>query len=96
MSRKPNYANRAISLLQELKRKYPSCSVASHFLTATIDYKYHISDKELCFALDKYMTELDLEHTPITSGDELQHIIDEGKKLDRILLTEDDDEEDNF
>lgn len=89
MSRKPNYLNQIMSLLNELHKSFPSYNIGRHISTA-LDGEdvWGISDKELLAALEKYKIELDIDNTPHANEQELQQIIKDGMDLSSILEEE--------
>lgn len=91
--RKPNYYNQVITLLHDLKKKYPTFNVGRHLSTALVDYGdlWGVPDKEVLFALTKYKTELELDSPRETDEEELQRIIDDGMDLSNILEDKDED-----
>jgi len=91
MSRKTNYYNQVLHLLQELNKVYPTYNMGRHLSTALDGYGdvWGVSDKELLFALEKYKSQLDMD-IPHTDESELEKIIKEGMDLDNILKEEED------
>jgi hypothetical protein len=91
MSRKTNYYNQVLHLLQELNKVYPTYNMGRHLSTALDGYgdAWGVSDKELLFALEKYKSQLDMD-IPHTDESELEKIIKEGMDLDNILKEEED------
>lgn len=86
MAREDNY-KKSIKILQDLKRDYPTYTLAQHLATATEDYEdvWCMSDKEFVFALEKYRADLDMN----TPDDELRQIIEDGMNLDKYILGSD-------
>jgi hypothetical protein len=90
MSRKPNYYNQVIAVLQELHSVYPQYNMGRHIATALDGYgdTWGLTDKELLFAFTKYKGELELD-IPHTDDQELDQIIKEGLDLDNLFKEED-------
>lgn len=59
MGKHPNYYNKAIHVLQELKKDFPNQSLGQHLATALDEYPdiWGLTDKEIVFALEKYQLE---------------------------------------
>jgi hypothetical protein len=95
MSRKPNYYNQSITILQDLHRLYPNWNMGRHIATALDGYGdvWGITDKELVFLLDKYKTRMDIDIEHTTDQDELDKIIKEGMDLDNLFKEDDNDNE---
>ncbi len=91
---KKNYINEFCNSVKELHKLYPTQCLGRHLDAALADYSslFGVSDKELAFAMDKYL--LTLEIDPIASEAEVDRIIREGSNLDKILFDENEDEED--
>ena len=92
MSKKPNYYNQTISILNELHSSYPQYNVGRHIATSLADYgdMWGITDKEFVYALSKYKAQLDMDisHTDVES--EIDDIIRQGLDLANILKEEED------
>jgi hypothetical protein len=90
MSRKANYYNQVLHLLQDLHSSYPTYNMGRHLSTVLDDYGniWGITDKELTFALEKYKAKLDMD-VPHTDEGEIDDIIRQGMDLDNILKEED-------
>ena len=88
-----NYFKECIKTLNDLKKNYPSFSIARHISTATADYGdiWGMSDKELAHALKKYESELEVDDGYVVDELYVDKVLEEGKDLDRIL-----DEEEDF
>lgn len=82
--KKENYTNKLFSLLKELKHLYPSWEISKHIAGATTSYKdvWGISDKQFCFELEKYMSELSLEN----NDEDLSLILTDAEHLDTLLM----------
>lgn len=93
MGKKPNFYNKAISILQDLKKTYPNQELGEHLSTALGEYGdlYRVSDKEILFALEKYKLE---KETEMESETEVDKIYQDGINLNSSFLYE--DEEDDF
>ena len=91
MSRKPNYYNQVIAILQDLHSVYPQYNLGRHIATALDGYgdAWGITDKELLFAFTKYKGELELD-IPHTDDQELDQIIKEGLDLENMFKEEED------
>lgn len=84
-----NYYNKIISELHTLKENYTKLSMGKHLSSALDDSDlWAISDKELYMALVKYSKQLalDVPH----NEEEIENIIKDGMKLDRIYLLDED------
>lgn len=83
MSRQTNYRKSFISIIEELGRQYPTYGIGRHISTALADYGdfWGITDKEFCFALEKYASQLQLDENNIVSPDYVEEIIEDGKHL---------------
>lgn len=84
-----NYYNKIISELHALKENYTKLSMGKHLSSALDDSDlWAISDKELYMALVKYSKQLalDVPH----NEEEIENIIKDGMKLDRIYLLDED------
>lgn len=90
MSKKANYYNQAVHVLQELHKSYPQYNMGRHLATALDGYgdTWGITDKELTFALNKYKAQLEMDF-PHTDEKELEKIIKEGMDLDSLFKDED-------
>lgn len=95
MSRKINYKKKFIELIHELHADYPSYDTARHLSTALADYGdfWGLSDKELCFAIEKYKEELQLDILNISPQAYVDKIVKEANELfdDSIQLEEEED-----
>ena len=93
MSRKVNYYNKALKLLQELHSEHPSYSIAQHLSTALADYGdyWGITDKEFCFALEKYQSELALDIQNIAPDDYVEKIVQDAEHLFDTKIEEEED-----
>lgn len=76
-----------IKLLEQLHKDHPQYNLGRHFSTAFDEYGdlWGTPDKELCFALEKYIAQLETGYFPDTDIDK---IIDEGTHLDKLFKDE--------
>lgn len=83
MNKGIDYKSKFIELIKELSSSYPSYGLGKHLSTALADYGdfWSISDKELCFAIEKYKAELDLDIQHIVSDDYLKDILEDAEHL---------------
>lgn len=81
--RKANHYNKALKLLTELHISYPAYSIAQHLATALSDYGdfWGLTDKEFCFALEKYQNELALDIQNIAPDDYVEKIVNDAQHL---------------
>jgi hypothetical protein len=94
MRKQPNDYYRVLGLLQQLHTSYPNYNMGRHIATALDEYGdvWGLTDKELLFALEKYMAELDMD-VPHEDESEIDRIIKEGMDLENILKEQDDGED---
>jgi hypothetical protein len=78
--------NKIIKALQSLHKKHPTYNMGRHIATALDGYPdvWGLTDREFLFAINKYITELDIDHfhnedidVIIKDGLDLNHILDE-------------------
>lgn len=83
MGRTPDYKKKSRQLIEELHKKYPTYDTGRHIDTAFSEYGsiWGLSEKEFCFALEKYMAELELDENNIVSDDYLKEIEEDAKHL---------------
>jgi len=83
MSRKASEYNKAIGILQDLHKIYPTLNMGRHLATALDGYGdvWGLTDKELVFLLDKYKTRMDLDIPHIADDEEVDKIIKDGLDL---------------
>ncbi len=83
MNRKIDYKKKMVDILHELAKKYPTFSFPRHISTAFSDYGdfWGMSDKEACFALEKYQAELELDVLNIAADNYVDEIVEDGKHL---------------
>jgi hypothetical protein len=94
MGRQPNDYYRVLGLLQQLHTSYPNYNMGRHIATALDEYGdvWGLTDKELFFALEKYMAELDMD-VPHEDESEIDRIIKDGMDLENILKDDDNGED---
>lgn len=87
-----NQYQKALYILQELNKDFPTYNLGKHLATALADYGdiWGITDKELVFALEKYKAEIEMD-IPHADDSEIEKIIKEGMDLDNILKEEEGD-----
>jgi hypothetical protein len=93
---KKNYVNAFCETLRNLHKQYPTQNIGRHLDAALADYNlFGISDKELSYAMDKYISTLEID--PIASEAEVDRLI---RETDRIFSSQDfsfeDEEEEEF
>lgn len=73
-----------LETLRQLKVKYPNQGIGKHFSEALLDYPNYwgMSDKELLFALERYVLELEENNPP--PEQELQQLIEDSSSLDKL------------
>lgn len=91
--KKVNYYKKALKLLEQLHTEYPTQGIGQHITTAMADYGdfWGISDKEFCFALEKYKTELDLDAQNMVSESYVEKIVKDAQNLEALFNEEDED-----
>lgn len=91
MSKKANYYNQVVHLLQDLHKLYPTYNIGRHLSTALADYGdvWGIPDKEVAYALQKYKAQLEMD---VPHEEDLDKIIQDGMDLDRMFR----EEEENY
>lgn len=90
MSRRASYYNQILHVLQHLHRLYPTYNMGRHLATALDGYGdvWGLTDRELTFALEKYVSELELDKSsPKTEEDRLRKIL-----MDNAFSTNEDEE----
>lgn len=78
MKNQMDYFNKIQKIFTDLKKDHPDVELSKHYLLATDSSSYPITDKELCDALEKYKSELDMN---TLSDKDLQKVIDETDEL---------------
>lgn len=93
MGRQLDYKKRFIEILHRLSKDYPTFGLGRHLSTALSDYGdfWGITDKELCFAMEKYETELALDVSAIAPEDFVKDIVEDAKHLFDNKEEEDED-----
>jgi len=96
---KKNYYKQALALMTELNKKYPNYSLGRHISTALSDYGdfWGITDREFCFAIEKYISELALEADNLAPQEYVDMVVRQTEKMfssDSPLIEEDEEEED--
>lgn len=91
----PNYYKKALQILEELHRKHPELRLGQHLSTAFSDYPdlWHVSSKELFYALEKYSAQIELDILHIAPDEYVQKIVEDGEHL---FDDKDVDEEEEF
>ena len=93
MSKKPNYYNKVLHILQELHTMFPQYNMGKHLATVVDECGniWGVSDKELAYALAKYKGQLEMD---VKIGDDfdIDSIIKEGLDLDNLFKEEEDGE----
>lgn len=76
--------NKIIKALQTLHKTHPSYNMGRHIATALDGYPdvWGLTDRELLFALNKYIIELDMD---VLHDENVDLIIKEGLDLNHIL-----------
>lgn len=95
MGRTPDYSKKFVELLTLLKKKYPAYSHPRNIATAFADYGdfWGMSEKEACFALEKYLSELELDQSHTVSDEYVDDIIADAEHL---FDKEEEEEEDGY
>lgn len=81
MGKHPNYYNKIIQVLQDLKKEFPNQTMGQHLATALEDYNdlWGVSDKEILYAIEKYQLEKD---NSFRSPSEVDYIYKDGLNID--------------
>jgi hypothetical protein len=91
MTKKPNYYNKVLHILQELHTAYPQYNMGKHLATVLDECGnlWGVSDKELAYSLIKYkgQLEMDVKHM---DDFEIDEIIQDGLNLDKLFKEEED------
>lgn len=93
MKKQIDYKKKFAKLIAELIKDYPDVPIGRHISTALSDYGdfWGISDKELCYALEKYEKELSLDLQNIAPDAYVAQIQEDANKL--FEETEEDEED---
>ncbi len=96
MGRPINYKKKFIKLLEQLTQDYPEVGLGRHLDTALSDYGplWTVSEKELCYAIEKYVSELEMDVQHIVPDEYVNEIIEDAKHL--FDNTSEEDEEDGY
>jgi len=88
---KPNYYEKILAVLTELKETFPTYNLGRHIETALDGYKdvWGMTDKEMHWALIKYKAQITMD-VPHPDDSEIDKIIKDGMDLDNILKEEED------
>ena len=91
MTKKPNYYNKVLHILQELHTAYPQYNMGKHLATVLDECGnlWGVSDKELAYCLAKYKGQLEMDVRHIDDS-EIDNIIKEGLDLDNLFKEEED------
>ena len=86
MTKKPNYYNRVLHILQQLHTAFPNYNMGKHLATVVDECGnlWGLTDKELAYALAKYKSQLEID-VPHDDEKDIDKIIKEGLDLDNIL-----------
>lgn len=93
---KKNYVNAFCETIKTLHKQYPNQNIGRHLEAALEGYSlFGISDKELSYAMDKYIQTLEID--PIASEAEVDKIIrDTEKFFSRGTFSLEEDEEEDY
>lgn len=72
------YFEKVLKTFRDLKKDHPDIELSKHYMLATDNSNYPITDKELHYALVKHKSELDMN---TLSDKDLQKVIDETEDL---------------
>lgn len=91
MTKKPNYYNKVLHILQELHTAYPQYNMGKHLATVLDECGnlWGVSDKELAYSLIKYKGQLEMDVQHIDDS-EIDEIIKDGLNLDKLFKEEED------
>lgn len=91
MTKKPNYYNKVLHILQELHTAYPEYNMGKHLATVLDECGnlWGVSDKELAYALIKYKGQLEMDVRHMDDS-EIENIIQDGLNLDKLFKEEED------
>lgn len=94
-TKKIDFYNKALGSFTQLKKDYPSTSLGKHIELAFGDCRnlMSITDKELSEALEKYISELELN---TVSDKDLAHIIEDGEQMFDVNEDREDDEDEDY
>lgn len=76
--------NQILSVLRDLKTKYPNQGIGKHLSEALLDYPNYwgLSDKEFLHALEVYVLELEENSPP--REEELKQLIESSSSIDKL------------
>ena len=82
--------NKIIKALQSLHKTHPTYNMGRHIATALDGYPdiWGLTDREFLFAVNKYITELDMDHF---HNEDIDVIIKDGLNLNHILDEEEEE-----
>lgn len=94
--KRPDYYGRILVILHRLKEIYPTYNMGRHLCTILDDCGdvWGLSDKTIFEELQKYKKQLETDK-PHDEEKEINKIIEDGMHLDRILIEEENIEEEN-
>lgn len=96
MSKRASNYRQVLKLLDKLHKSHPTISLGQHLATILDGYGdiWGITDKEFLFAIEKYMVTIEMDE-PISTDEEIQQIIEDGKNIDKMFQTNNNDEQDD-
>ena len=88
MGKKATEYNSILRVLSELHMNHPNRSLGQHLTMILADYKdlWHVSNKELLFATEKYQAELEFN---IASPEDVDKVIKDAQDLTKLFEEED-------
>lgn len=88
------FYKKAIELMENLYVSHPHYTLGRHLSTALADYGdfWGITNKEFCFALEKYAAELELDGQEISSEAYVNNIVEDAKHLFENIEEEEEEE----
>jgi hypothetical protein len=91
MTKKPNYYNKILHILQELHAAFPQYNMGKHLATVLDECGniWGVSDKELAYCLAKYKGQLEMDVLHVDDSD-IESIIKGGLDLDNLFKEEED------
>lgn len=83
MKKIPNYKKKFVEVVDKLLKEYPEVPLGRHLDTALADYGIlcNYSEKELCYAIEKYHNELDMDIQHIVPDEYVNEIVEDAKHL---------------
>ena len=88
MKNQPDYFDKIIKVLKDLKKDHPNCEFSTHYILATGSDGWPITDGELYRSFIKYKSELDMN---TLSDEDMEKVIKETDDLFREVDLEDED-----